>query len=107
MAKKQKHDKSSKSKPNKYDPPSDAELASSEDGEAFKVKRNPRNVDDAKNKLNLDEFHRVIRKKDQKRNVPIKKKIRDIERFLSQKSLPEDLKKKKEEELRQTKREAK
>ena len=59
----------------------------------------------------MDEFHRVIRKpKNQdsnKRKHTDKKKIRDLQRFLDQPSLPDEIKEKKVKELKELKKQAK
>ena len=74
-------------------------------------KRNPRNQDDPKNKLRLDEFHKVIQKpqkfdKKQRKHTD-KKKIRDIERLLAKEGLPEEIRVKKMADLKLLKREVK
>lgn len=70
------------------------------------MKRNPRNVDDVKNKIEMDQFHRVIKHKGT-RNQTDKKKIRDIERLLSRQGLPEAIRDKKLADLKQLKKELK
>ena len=70
------------------------------------MKRNPRNVDDVKNKIEMDEFHRVIKQKGSRTQTD-KKKIRDIERLLSRQGLPDAIREKKLADLKQLKKELK
>ena len=67
------------------------------------MKRNPRNVDDSSNKIEMDEFHRVIKSKGV-RTATDKKKIRDIERLLMREGLPEAIRDKKTADLRDLKK---
>lgn len=77
--------------------------ASDEEEQPKGFKRNPRNLDDESNKLKMDEHHRIIRKPlhTGPRKHSKKKQARDIERFLQQKNLPEEVKAKKEKELKE------
>ena len=74
------------------------------------MKRNPRNVDDEKNKLNLNEFHRLqpnVKKSEtgaKIRKQTDKKKLRDIERLLERPGLPQEIKDKKLAELKELKK---
>jgi len=66
-------------------------------------------VDDPKNMLNLNPFHK-IKKGDQtkkERKHTDKKRIRDIERLLARPNLPDELVKKKKDELHQLKKSVK
>jgi len=67
------------------------------------MKRNPRNVYDSSNKIEMDEFHRVIKSKGV-RTATDKKKIRDIERLLMREGLPEAIRDKKTADLRDLKK---
>ena len=63
---------------------------------------------DEKNKLKLNEFHRMTNQYKSKKRVPsTKKKIRDIERLLTHKDLSEEIKTKKLQELKELKKKEK
>lgn len=76
--------------------------ASSDSEEAKKRQRHPENYDPT-NKLKMGKFHRYDISKPKKRAVPNKKKIRDLERLLAKTEgkMPEDIRAKKLEELKE------
>lgn len=78
---------------------------SSDSEELKKRQRHPDNYD-PKNKLKMGKFHRYDISKPKKRAVPNKKKIRDLERLLAKTEgkMPEDVRAKKLEELKEMKR---
>ena len=79
--------------------------SSSDDEELKKRERHPDNYD-PKNKLKMGKFHRYDISKPKKRPVPNKKKIRDLERLLAKTEgkMPEEIRSKKLEELKEMKR---
>ena len=84
------------------------------DSDEPNFKRNPRNRDEPENKIIMDEFHRVVKTKNvapggqkEKRSVPDKKKIRDIERLLQKEGIPQAIKDKKMADLKILKKELK
>ena len=70
-------------------------------------RRNPRNVDDPSNKIKLNKFHKIITKSKGPRKTSDKKKLRDLERFISREGLPEEIKKAKVEEVKTLKKQMK
>ena len=52
----------------------------------------------------MDKFHRLAYKVNKKRQVPLKKKIRDLERLINKEGMPEDIKKAKMASLKELKK---
>lgn len=69
-------------------------------------RRDPRNVDDPNNRLNVNKFHKLVAK-NKDRKPSSKKKLRDLQRFVDREGLPAEIKAAKIAEIKELKKQIK
>ena len=77
-----------------------------EEEEPRKMKRDPKNVDDPNNRLNVNRFHKLI-SKPKERKPSSKKKLRDLQRFIDREGIPPEIKAAKIAEIKELKKQIK